>query len=134
LYVGLEGYGEVFPNLYVGAEIGQGFNVDVLGEEITFVPIELNSKYAFEVVRNLVLDFGAGISYVYVEIRDEGPFGSGQTEDDWLFAGQFFGDLTYKIHWFSIGVNAKYQITEDFSGEDFNLNNLRVGTQIGVMF
>jgi hypothetical protein len=29
--------------------------------------------------------------------------------------------LTYKIQWFSIGVNAKYQITEDFKGYDQKL-------------
>ena len=134
LYIGLEGYGEISPNIYLGGEIGQGVNVDVLGEDITFVPIEVNAKYAFEVAPGLVLDVGAGIATVYVEIRDEGPFGSGNTEDDWLVGGQFFGDLTYKINWFSFGANLKYQLTQDFADEDFNINNLRVGAQIGVAF
>ena len=134
LYIGLEGYGQIFPNLYLGGEIGQGINIDVLGEDITFVPIELNLKYAIEAARNFVIDFGAGVSYIYVGLRDQDPFGSGRDEDDWLFGGQFFGDLTYKIHWFSIGVNVKYQITQDFRDEDFDLNNLRVGAQIGIMF
>ena len=135
LYIGLEGYGEIFPNLYLGGEIGQGINIGVLGEDISFVPIELNLKYAIEAAHNFVIDFGAGVSYSYVELRDENPFGSGWNErDDWLFGGQFFGDLTYKIHWFSIGVNAKYQITQDFRDEDFDLTNLRAGAEIGVMF
>jgi hypothetical protein len=134
LYIGLEGYGKIFPNLYLGGEVGQGINIDVLGEDITFVPIELNIKYAIETASNFVIDFGAGVSYIYVELRDQGPFGSGRDEDDWLLGGQFFGDLTYKIKWFSIGVNAKYQITQDFRDEDFDLNNLRVGAQIGIMF
>jgi len=134
LYIGIEGYGEIIPNLYLGGELGQGINIGILGEDISFVPIELNVKYAIEAARNLVIDFGAGISYSYVELRDLDPFGSGRDEDDWLFGGQFFGDLTYKIRWFSIGVNAKYQITEDFRNEDFDLSNLRVGAQIGVMF
>ena len=134
LYIGLEGYGEIIPNLYLGGEVGQGINIGILGEDISFFPIELNLKYAIEAARNFVIDFGAGVSYCYVELRDQDPFGSGRDEDDWLFGGQFFGDLTYKIHWFSIGVNAKYQITEDFRDEDFDLSNLRVGAQIGIMF
>ena len=134
LYIGIEGYGEILPNLYLGGEIGQGINIGVLGEDISFVPIELNLKYAIETANNFVIDFGAGVSYSYVELRDQDPFGSGRDEDDWLFGGQFFGDLTYKIDWFSIGVNAKYQITQDFRDEDFDLSNLRVGAQIGVMF
>ena len=134
LYIGLEGYGKIFPNLYLGGEVGQGINIGVLGEDISFVPIELNLKYAIEAARNFVIDFGAGVSCSYVELRDQDPFGSGRHEDDWLFGGQFFGDLTYKIHWFSIGVNAKYQITQDFRDEDFDLSNFRVGAQLGVMF
>lgn len=135
LYIGIEGYGKILPNLYLGGEIGQGINIGVLGEDISFVPIELNLKYAIETANNFVIDFGAGVSYSYVELRDQNPFGAGWNErDDWLFGGQFFGDLTYKIDWFSIGVNAKYQITQDFRDEDFDLSNLRVGAQIGVMF
>jgi len=135
LYIGLEGYGQIFPNLYLGGEVGQGFNIGVLGEDISFIPIELNLKYAIEAAHNFVIDFGAGVSYSYVELRDQSPFGSGWDErDDWLFGGQFFADLTYKIHWFSIGVNAKYQVTQDFRDDDFDLSNLRVGAQIGVMF
>ena len=134
-YIGLEGYGQIFPNLYIGGEVGQGFNIGILGEDISFIPIELNLKYAIEAALNFVIDFGAGVSYSYVELRDQSPFGSGWDErDDWLFGGQFFADLTYKIHWFSIGVNAKYQVTQDFRDDDFDLSNLRVGAQIGVMF
>ena len=135
LYIGLEGYGKIFPNLYLGGEVGQGINIGVLGEDISFVPIELNLKYAIEAARNFVIDFGAGVSYSYVELRDESPFRSGWEErSDWLFGGQFFADLTYKIHWFSIGVNTKYQVTQGFRNEGFDLSNWRIGAQIGVVF
>jgi hypothetical protein len=43
-------------------------------------------------------------------------------------------DLTYRINWFSIGLNAKYQATEDFNDEDLDLNDFRVGVQMGIMF
>jgi len=135
LYVGLEGYGEISPSLYLGGEIGTATNVEIAGEEITFYPLELNLKYALKTVPNLIVDFGGGISYSYAELRYEPLFGHSQQErDDWLFGAQFFIDLTYKINWFFMGLNAKYQVTEDFRDEGLDLNNYRVGVQFGIMF
>jgi hypothetical protein len=136
LYIGLEGYGKITPNLYLGGEVGTATNIEFLGgEEITFVPVELNLKYAIEAARNFVVDFGAGVSYSYVELEYRPFLGAAQEErDDWLFGVQFFADLTYKIYWFSIGVNGKYQITEDFEDEDVDLSNWRLGAQIGIVF
>jgi hypothetical protein len=112
LYVGLEGYGEILPNLYIGGEIGTATNVAVGGEEISFYPLELNLKYAIKAAPNLVIDFGGGISYSFAELQYQVPFGPlQQKREGWLFGGQFFTDLTYKIKWFSIGLNAKYQVT-----------------------
>ena len=141
-YIGLEAYGEVSPNLYLGAEVGyanpdgniewEGINVDT---EATFVPIEVNLKYAFKAAPNFVIDVGAGVSYSFAEFEEKpsahfAPF----SEDDWLFGGQFFVDLNYTINQFFIGVNAKYQLTEDFQDFDFNYNNWRIGGQVGLMF
>ena len=135
LYIGLEGYGKITPNLYLGGEIGTGTNIDLGGEEITFVPVELNLKYAKETARNFVVDFGAGLSCSSVEIQYRPLFGAAREKrDDWLFGGQVFADLTYKINWFSIGVNGKYQITEDFKNEGIDLSNYRLGVQLGIVF
>ncbi len=135
LYIGLEGYGRITSNLYVGGEIGAGTNIDIGGEEITFVPVELNLKYAKEAARNFVVDFGAGLSYSSVEIQYRPLFGAAQEKrSNWLFGGQVFADLTYKINWFSIGVNGKYQITEDFKDESIDLSNYRLGVQLGMVF
>jgi hypothetical protein len=135
MYLGLEGYGRIGSNWYLGGEIGTGTNIDFGGEEITFIPVELNLKYAKEAARNLVVDFGGGLSYSYVEIEPSTFFGSGQEErDDWLLGAQVFADLTYKINWFSIGINGKYQITEDFKNEGIDLSNYRLGVQFGVVF
>jgi hypothetical protein len=139
LYIGLEGYGEISPNWYLGGEIGNAINIDLGGgEDIDFVPIEVNVKYAKETARNLVVDFGAGLSYSYVELQDLPLFSifgdQGEKRDDWLFGGQVFADLTYKIQWFSIGVNGKYQITEDFEDEGVDLSNYRLGVQLGIVF
>lgn len=135
LYVGLEGYGEILPNLYLGGEIGAATNVEMAGEGISFYPLELNLKYAIEPAPKWVVDFGGGISYSYAELHYHVPFTPYKEDrDDWLFGAQFFVDLTYKINWFSVGLNAKYHVTEDFKDEGLDLNNLRVGFQIGIMF
>lgn len=138
IYLGLEGYGAIAENLYLGGEIGSAFNVDILGDEITFVPIELNLKYAMVSTSNLAIAVGAGASYNYTEIKTRSFFfeepRDETTEDDWVFGGQFFGDLTYRFRWLSVGLNAKYQVTEKFSNEDFDLSNWRAGVQIGVVF
>jgi hypothetical protein len=74
VYIGLEGYGRIMPNFYIGGEIGQAVNVTAFGEDISFFPIELNIKYAFEPARNLILDFGLGGSYSYAEIQHQTPY------------------------------------------------------------
>ena len=149
-YVALEGYGLIAPNLYLGIEVGYanpdgGVSGHVLGvgnghidTEVTFVPSELNLKYAVNAAPNLVIDFGAGISTTYVEVEQtvfvETPHVTiFAEEDDLLFGGQFFVDLNYTANQFFIGINAKYHLTEDF--EDFtNFNNWRIGGQVGIRF
>ena len=135
IYIGLEGYGKIASNFYLGGEIGQGGNITIGGEDIIFVPIEVNSKYTNEFARNFVLDLGFGFSYSYAELTNQ-SFGVTAAEEgnDWLFGGQIFTDLSYKINWISIGVNAKYQITEGFKEEDLKLSNFRLGVQIGMIF
>jgi hypothetical protein len=140
LYVGLEGYTAIAPNLYLGAEVGYANpdgSIDIAGThvdtEVTFVPIELNLKYAIQSAPNLVIDFGAGVSSNYVK-EEESAFGFSDSRDDWLFGGQFFIDLNYTMNQFFMGVNAKYQLTEDFKDFNYNYNNWRIGGQIGVMF
>jgi len=88
-------------------------------------------------VPNFVIDLGAGISYNY--IKEEATASAlGNTEsasiDDWLFGGQFFVDMNYTIDQFFIGINGKYQLTEDFKDFNYSYNNWRVGGQIGIMF
>lgn len=135
LYLGLEGYAKITPNLYLGGEIGTGSNIEIAGEEITFIPCELNVKYATEAARNLVMDAGAGLSYSSVELQYSALLGSAQaSRSDWLFGGQVFADLTYKIHLFTIGFNGKYQITDNFKAEGIDLSNFRLGVQMGMAF
>ena len=138
LYVGLEAYSHLVdsaPNFYIGMEVGYT-NID--GDmdnsdsnhetEASFVPIELNLKYAMNVVPNLELDLGAGASINYAKIQVPG------TGDDWLWGAQIFADLNYKINQFFLGINAKYQMMENFDDTDISFRNWRFGGQAGIMF
>src|SRR3990172_2528380 len=119
LYLGLEGHARIYPNLYLGGEVGYAnpdSSVDIGGNEVktdvTFIPVELNLKYAVLPYPNFVASFGAGVSYNYVETEISG---NGIEEgDDWLFGGQFFADLNYTVGNLFFGVDAKYQLTDDF--------------------
>lgn len=149
LYIGLEGYGEIMPALYLGVEAGytkpegkvHAFIPDLdvvrVDTEFTYVPIELNLKYAIPVNPYMVIDLGAGVSYNYAKMKVSADGFSGD-EDDWLFGGQFFTDIVYKMGQVFISLNGKYQITENIKFNDIdtdvNANNWRVGGQIGIMF
>ena len=147
VYVGLEGFYAIYPNLYLGLEAGWAgtsndddidlgggpINVDI---DVTFVPIELNLKYAVALSPDWVVDFGAGISYSYFEIEADDV---DESADDWLFGGQVFADINYKLSkdWF-LGINAKYQFTDDLEFDNVDTetsaDNFRVGAQVGMMF
>jgi len=148
VYVGLEGYYALSPNFYLGAETGWAGpkNDDYVGDvnvdiDVTYIPVELNLKYVATLSPDWNMDFGAGVSYNYFKI-DANKLDA--NVDDWVFGGQFFTDLNYKINdqWF-IGINAKYQITEDLTfdvrGDESlhtktSADNWRLGANIGMMF
>ena len=117
---GLFLYFDVTKNLYLGGEFGYAFG-DM--NDVKFIPLELNIKYAVETSPHVVIDFGAGGSVNYAEYR---------STDDWLLGGQFFAGLNYASDAIIIGLHGKYQITEDFGRSDFN--NWRAGLQIGFPF
>lgn len=151
-YVGALGYVRLFHGLYVGGEVGKAENLTFFsGNDVEFMPIELNAKYAFQAGSHLALDVGGGLSYSYVEV-DEGkewnlgcivnicpapePSGASGNElgDEWLLGGQLFAEMMFRMGWFSLGFNGKYQITEDFKDSDFALDNWRVGMVTGIVF
>lgn len=150
IYVGLEGYYAVMPNIYLGMEAGwaDAENDDKIGNikvdiDVTYIPIELNLKYVAEIAPLWVLGFGGGISYNYFEIEANNI---DRDADDWVFGGQVFAELNYKMsdYWF-LGIEGKYQWTEDlefddagYRGQDIETDtspdNLRFGAKIGFIF
>jgi hypothetical protein len=137
-YFGAEIYSSLVPYLYLGLEAGYSNpSGTYLGNdtELTYVPVELNAKLAFELVKNLALDVGGGVSINYAEMKGS-ILGVPVTEDNWLWGGQFFADINYIAGGVVyIGINGKYKIAEkgikDF---DVSLDNWMIGGQIGVTF
>ena len=134
-YFGIEAYSQVAdasPNLYVGMEVGvANIDGDISGTdtETTFVPIELNLKYALKITPEVTIDIGAGPSVNYAKLESDSV-----SSDNWMIGGQAFVDLSLKLHQFFVGINAKYQIMENFNDSDVSLRNWRIGGQAGIMF
>ncbi len=164
-YVGIEGYGRIAPNIYFGGEFGYSsvtseniFSsilyglLDAEHDEVNadFTFLELNAKYAKDLGRYFVFDAGGGLSlnnadvsfetYDWVEVDGTriSTLTAKREESQWLLGGQIFADLTFKFHWFMLGLNGKYQITTDYedsaSGYKFSLTNWRAGMHVGGLF
>jgi hypothetical protein len=143
LYVGVEAYGKMAPHLSIGLESGYVFDTGDAtlfnvrtDTTLIYVPIELNLKLVFE-GQNVLLDFGGGGSYNYARVKAEKYDFTFFDEEDWLWGGQVFADINYKMGPylpFFIGLNAKYQWTEEFKNGGPRLDNWRVGAQIGMPF
>jgi len=139
IYLGVEGYGNVAPHVYVGAEASVASSIGIFSDEMSLGSFELNGKYAKAVSSNFVLAGGAGLSYSYAEF-DTFDFFNGVAEvSDWLFGGQIFADLVFRVKWFDLGVNAKYQLIEEFPTADVeqvevDFSNFRLGVQAGFIF
>lgn len=135
LYLGVEGYGQIADNTYFGAEFGY-FNEDndtLAGEsEVTYMPVELNLKYTSAPGPNIVFGMGGGISYNYAEVENSGIVAG--SEDDWLFGGQLFADVNFVFAPFFYGLNAKYQFVEEFDAIGVDMDNWRLGGQVGLKF
>ncbi len=136
-YFGLEANTILLPFLYLGLEAGYA-NIDGsvgnVDTELTYIPMELNAKFAISPVGNIVMDIGGGVSANYAKLKGTVDDIS-VSEDDVLFGGQFFADINYTRSIFFIGINGKYQISEKgIKKYDVDLNNWRVGGQIGVTF
>lgn len=137
VYVGAEGYKEIEKNLYLGAEVGYistDSKVTIFGATVNsdtiFLPVEINMKYAVRIIDHLIVDFGVGGSYNYAKEEISGS----DSEDEWLFGGQFFGDVNVTIGKVFLGINSKIQFTDKGRDTAKNYSNWRIGGQIGIIF
>ena len=142
-YLGFEGYFRVIQNVYAGAELGWAFtdgaqqiNGFTLDNELTYIPVEANVKYAVRLHPSVAIDFGGGLSCNYTIDRASSvdASGFGWTEKDWVFGVQTFGGLSWASERFVVGFNAKYQWTDEFKNADYDFTNWRVGATFGLFF
>jgi len=137
-YLALETYGRILPHFYLGGEIGVAYtdgSYKSTDTELTFVPVEINVRYRFDLSPRFNLDIGIGGSHCFykVEIAAETNKDGDDSDKSSVWGAQTFVDLNAEFGWFYLGVNAKYQITEDVI-DGINLNNYRAGAQFGITF
>lgn len=141
VYVAFEGYAQMAPRIYFGGEVGYAGpdgSVGGVNTELTYIPFEVNFKYADEAAPNTVISVGGGLSYIYIE-ETSAFAGSSSTTDDWILGGQIFSEILYTSGQFFVGANLKYQFTENFDrtapgGASYGFTNWRVGGMAGIMF
>ncbi len=134
IYLGLAGYGRVAANVYLGVEAASSANMTVGTDEMSLTPLEVNVKYARAIGSGLVLAGSAGVSYARAEFLDHRIPGPDVKYDEWLFGGQLGADLLFRAARLALGVNAKYQLVQDFEQVAADFSNLRIGLQAGVVF
>jgi hypothetical protein len=142
-YIGIEAYGKIAPNLYLGGEIGyanpEGTHADPFFEQVrknsvTFVPLEGNLKYAIETGPNFAVDFGGGLSLNWVKEETTINFDYLPAESAVLPGAQVFADLNFAVSNFFFGLNGKFQVTENSENLYYSYTNWRIGGQIGILF
>lgn len=158
-YLGLEVFGSVAPNLYLGGEIGRAnskgsfVNIEVgqINTEATLVPVEVNLKYAVQAARHVSIDFGGGFSFNHFDYKAKArtplfglpPVGESTVQhvSGWLLGAQVFADVNVTLGPVFIGLNGKIEAVSADEGENFqgsvtytDYTNWRVGGQIGVRF
>lgn len=134
VYLGLAGYRRVAPDFYLGAEATAASTVTLFTDEMSLTPLELNAKYTRAVSSSFVLAGGAGLSYARANFHEEHVLSPDTTYHEWLFGGQVFGDLVFRVKWLALGVNAKYQLLQDFKRVPADFSNFRLGLKAGVIF
>ncbi|MEM5787111.1 MAG: outer membrane beta-barrel protein [Syntrophobacteraceae bacterium] len=154
VYVGIEAYKQLFfPNFNLGMEVGwagtsgstTGFvpfgpfiTQVTLDTDINYIPIEFNAKYVVPLSDCFSLDLGAGFSINHFDIETKIPALGSVSDDDWVWGGQFFTGLNYRYRNWLMGINFKYQLTEELrffgANTSTSADNLRAGVQIGYTF
>jgi hypothetical protein len=140
-HIGLEFYCAAGRIYHVGGEIGSTSAGDLItsdGElirDFRFFSFEGNNKWVFDLQHGITAEVGFGGAVFWVE-GDEVTYWDGEESSSPLasfgFGLQFFGDLTWRVHRFLIGVDVKYQTAADWLYVDHS--NVRFGAHLGVAF
>jgi hypothetical protein len=133
-YLGIAGYANVAPRIYLGLEVAAASSIGFFSDEMAIQPLELNVKYARALGSRFVADGGAGLSYSFAQFEEDVVAGPDVAHEDALFGGQIFADLVFRIGWFRLAAGAKYHLVQDFDDVPADFDNLRLGVRLGASF
>lgn len=140
-HVGLEGYWAGGRTYHVGGEIGYTSAGDLLTSDgdlirdFGFFSLEGNNKWVFDLTHGFSAGVGLGAAVFWVE-GDEVAYVDGEAWSSPLASFgvgvHLFGELTWRVNRFLVGVDAKYQSAGDWLYLDYS--NVRFGVHLGVAF
>jgi hypothetical protein len=132
-YLGLEAFRRISDRLHLGGELGYARStgsLPLVETELTYVPIELNLKYAAAMTPLLDFTLGGGVSYNYVKFTTDCLGTCFAAEENWHPGLQLFGGIQLNaLRYLLLGVEGKVQVSEE---ED--LDNWRLTAQAGYRF
>lgn len=134
-YGGLNVYGRVVNNLYMGVEISYVQWKTYTSEQnrtdlakVFMIPVEANAKYGFEIFPNIVFELGMGLSYAYANYR---------SQHEALFGFQLFPSINFKFNDSGyVGMRFKYQFLQNIDeySNFYGVGSVRVGFHLGTIF
>lgn len=130
-YLGMEGFYGIADRLWLGGEVGYAQSegsIPLVETELTYIPIELNLKYAAAATPLVAFALGGGVSYNFVRLELDCLGACFAEEEDWLAGAQLFGGIHFNYPRLLLGVEGKYQVTEE------DLDNWRLTGQAGYKF
>jgi hypothetical protein len=132
-YLGLEAFRQISDRLHLGGELGyarSSGSIPLVKTELTYVPIELNLKYAATVAPLLDFTLGGGFSYNYVRFTADCLGTCFAAEEEWHPGIQLFGGIQLNaLRYLLLGVEGKVQVNEEK-----DLDNWRLTAQAGYRF
>lgn len=130
-YLGVEAFTRIAERLQFGGEVGYARSegsIPQVTTELTYIPVELNLRYAAAATPLLTFTLGGGVSYSYVRFAADCADVCFAKDDDWLAGVQLFGGARFNHPRYLLGLEGKVQVTEE------DLDNWRLAAQAGYRF
>ena len=131
-YLGLEAFQRISERLHLGGELGyarSSGSIPLVKTELTYVPIELNLKYAGAVTPQVDFTLGSGVSYNYARFEADCLGTCFAATEEWRPGLQLFGGVRFNAPPYLLGMEGKMQVSEEK-----DLDNWRLTAQAGYRF
>lgn len=132
--LGLEGRTPLAPGWLIGASIAGGSDFVLFGDELSITPLEANVTRLLPLGRRVAAGFGGGLAAVRGRLHESNLFADDLDTTDWVFGGQVFGGLDWVPGRITLGVNLKYQATQELADFGWGLDNWRIVARVGAVF